>query len=123
MTMPKDRKASRTALIVLATALSLACRDKEPRVSIFQPENSTHFTAGDTIHFGSELNSGLDPGIVDSSGWRWVSSLDGDIGQGPRIDVTTLRAGKHEVTASVRHKLGTSTAHVTVFVDSARTSR
>jgi len=109
-------------LAVVALALT-ACRDKEPRLSVFQPEDAAHFTVGDTIHFASELNSGLDPGVIDSSAWHWVSSLDGDIGHGPRIDVTSLREGKHEVTASVKHRLGTSTAHVTVFVDTVRSNR
>lgn len=122
MTGVRDR-VSLTALAAVGLALNLACRDKEPRISVFQPENSTHFTVGDTIHFASELNSGLDPGAIDSSAWHWVSDLDGDIGHGPRIDVTSLRPGKHEVTASVRHRLGTSTTHVTVFVDTLRTNR
>jgi len=87
---------------------------------VFLPEESSRFTVGDTIHFASELNSDVDPGIVDSTNWRWVSNLDGEIGRGPRIDVATLRVGKHEVTATARHKLGESSAHVTFFVDPRR---
>ncbi len=110
-----------TASVIVSVSIA-GCRSKEPRLSIFQPEESTHFTQGDTIHFGSELNSDVDPGAaVDST--RWVSNLDGEIGHGWRIDATSLRVGKHEVTATVRHKLGESSAHVTFFVDAPRQNK
>jgi hypothetical protein len=114
----------RSAILTLSAAAALAstvgCRSKEPRLSVFSPAESSHFVKGDTIHFASELNSGLDPGVVDWSDWHWVSDIDGDIGHGPRIDVTSLTVGKHEVTASVRHRLGLTKASVRVFVDAAK---
>jgi hypothetical protein len=107
----------RSAPLLLLLALTGACRSKEPKLSVFSPKSSTHFTKGDTIHFASELNSEVDPGLVDSTAWQWVSDVDGVIGHGPRVETTSLTVGQHEVTAIVKHRLGTSHASVTVFVD------
>jgi hypothetical protein len=109
-----------TLSVAAAFASTAGCRSKEPRLSVFSPAESSHFVKGDTIHFASELNSDLDPGVIDSSDWHWVSDIDGDIGHGPRVDVTSLTVGKHEVTASVRHRLGLTKASVRVFVDAAK---
>ena len=108
---------------LVALAMTFACRAKEPRLSVFSPAPSSHFVQSDTIHFASELNSGLDPGPIGANAWRWVSNIDGEIGRGPRTDVSSLRVGKHEITASVKHRLGTSQASVTVFVDPPKLSK
>lgn len=115
MRKSRRRYLPRTAVFV-ALAI-LACRNKEPRLSVFYPAPSSHFVQGDTIHFASELNSGLDPGPIQPNAWRWVSNVDGEIGRGPRADVTSLRIGKHVITATVKHRLGISRDSVTVFVD------
>jgi hypothetical protein len=100
-----------------AMATALACRSKEPRLSVFSPPASSHFTKGDTIHFASELNSEMDPGPIKSDAWQWVSNRDGEIGRGPRVDVATLAVGEHKIIASVKHRLGVSRDSLTVFVD------
>jgi hypothetical protein len=112
---------SRTAVVVALAFL--ACRSKEPRLSVFYPAPSSHFVQGDTIHFASELNSELDPGPIKPNAWRWVSNIDGEIGRGPRADVTSLRIGKHVITATVEHRLGISRDSVTVFVDPPKITR
>ncbi len=119
-----NRLAATGVLIGLVTVMTaVGCRRNEPKLSVFQPAESSHFARGDTIHFASELNSQKDPGRIDQGAWRWVSDIDGDIGRGPRIDASNLSVGEHQVTASVRHNLGVSRARVTVFVDSTGTTK
>ena len=100
-----------------AIAMTLACRSKDPRLSIFSPPASSHFVQGDTIHLASELNSELDPGVINDKDWRWASNLDGELGSGPRLDVTSLSVGKHQIRATAKHRLGISEDSVTVIVD------
>jgi hypothetical protein len=100
-----------------------SCRSKEPRLTISSPEESTRFTQGDTIHFAADLNSNVDPGVIPYQNWHWASDLDGELGRAPRVDVTSLRVGKHDVTLTVRHRLGESSAHVTFFVDAPRQNK
>jgi hypothetical protein len=111
------------ALAVVVVAIMTACRNHEPRLSVFSPPPSAHFVQGDTVHFASELNSESDPGVIKSDAWRWVSNVDGEIGRGPRVDVTSLSVGKHMVTASVTHALGVSQESVTVFVEPRQVTR
>lgn len=115
--MRKDTGSYFVRTAALVALAFLACRGKEPRLSVFYPAPSSHFVQGDTIHFASELNSGLDPGQIKPDAWRWVSNIDGEIGRGPRADVTSLQIGKHVITATVKHQLGISQDSVTVFVD------
>jgi hypothetical protein len=105
-------------LAVAAATTVFACRESGPRLTVFLPKQSAHFTRGDTVHFAAELNSDVDFGVIDRDAWRWMSSVDGEIGTGPRLDTPALSVGEHQVTASVRHKLGLSSDSVTIFVDS-----
>jgi hypothetical protein len=106
-------------LALLAVVSAPGCKDKGPHVTIGIPQNESHFALGDTIHFAADLNSDTDPGRISLDAWRWVSDRDGQLGTSPRLDTPNLSAGKHVVTVSVPHRLGTSSASVTVFVDSA----
>lgn len=111
------RTALLAVLIILASAT--ACREHGTRLTIGIPKNDSHFARGDTIHFAADLNSDKDPGPISAGAWHWVSDKDGDLGTSPRLDTPNLSPGKHVVTVSVPHRLGTSSASVTVFVDSA----
>lgn len=113
-----QRSVIRLLLAAAASTTVFACRDSEPKLTVFFPNQSSHFARGDTVHFAAELNSDVDFGVIDRDAWRWVSNVDGEIGKGPRLDTPDLSVGEHEVTASVRHKLGLSSASVTIFVDS-----
>jgi hypothetical protein len=115
----RNRSVGNAGTLSVVVILTLAgCRGEGPELTIAFPSQSSHSARGDTIHFVSELNSNVDPGVVNPGDWHWVSDLDGEIGRGPRIDTPNLRAGEHHITASVRHRLGLSQATVTVFVDS-----
>jgi leucyl aminopeptidase (aminopeptidase T) len=106
-------------ILIAAIALTTmaACRSEGPRLTVAAPAQSSHFTRGDTVHFVAELNSDLDFGVIDQSAWQWESDKDGQLGRGPRVDTPNLSVGEHHVTATVPHKLGVSSAQVTVFVD------
>ncbi len=112
--------AIRVFLGVVVLTISLACRDRDkgPKLTVGLPKPSSHFTRGDTVHFAADLNSDVDFGAIPPSAWRWVSDIDGELGREPRVSTPNLSAGEHQVTASVRHKLGLSRARVTIFVDS-----
>jgi hypothetical protein len=105
-------------LAAASSATVVGCRDSGPKLTVFLPKQSSHFARGDTVHFAAELNSDVDFGVIDRGAWRWVSSVDGEIGTGPRLDTPNLSVGEHQVTASVRHKLGLSSDSVTIVVDS-----
>lgn len=115
-----QRPAIAVIFAVVASTAALACRDRGPKLTIGIPKQSSHFVRGDTIHFAADLNSDIDPGHIESDAWRWVSDRDGELARDPRLDTPNLSVGEHQITASVQHQLGTSTAHVTVFVDSIR---
>ncbi len=117
------RAAIAVILAVGAWTAALACRDKGPKLTVGLPPQSSHFARGDTIHFAADLNSDVDPGIIPPGAWRWVSDKDGELAREPRLDTPNLSVGEHHITASVRHKLGLSEAHVTVFVDSVSTRK
>jgi hypothetical protein len=113
-----QRPAIAFVFAVLASTTAVACREHGPKLTIGIPKQSSHFPWGDTIHFAADLNSDVDFGHIERDAWRWVSDRDGELARHPRLDTPNLSVGEHQITASVRHQLGTSTAQVTVFVDS-----
>jgi hypothetical protein len=123
MTMWNRRAAFAVVFAVIGSTAALACRESGPKLTVGIPKEGSHFAQGDTIHFSADLNSDVDFGIIDQGAWSWASDKDGELAKGPRLDTPNLTVGEHHVTASVRHKLGLSEAHVTVFVDSASTKK
>ena len=123
MIMRNHGLALAVAFAAIGSTAALACRESGPKLTVGIPKEGSHFAQGDTIHFSSDLNSDVDFGVIDQDAWRWASDKDGELAKGPRLDTPNLTVGEHHVTASVRHKLGLSEAHVTVFVDSASTKK
>jgi hypothetical protein len=121
MIMWNHRSALVVVFAVLASTAALACRESGPKLTVGIPKDASHFAQGDTIHFAADLNSNVDFGRVEQ--WRWVSDRDGELSKEPRLDTPKLSVGEHHITATARHKLGLSEAHVTVFVDSAITRK
>ena len=118
MTMWNQRSAIRVLFAVVALTAALSCRDKGPTVTIAFPAQSSHFTQGDTVDFSADLNSDKDFGVIAPGAWRWISDIDGELGRNSSISTPALSVAEHQVTASVRHRLGLSRARVVVFVDS-----
>lgn len=121
MTMWNHRSALAVVFPVIGSTAALACRERGPKLTVGIPKEGSHFTRGDTIRFAAYLNSDVDFGIIDQDAWSWASDKDGELAKGPPLDTPNLSVGEHHITASVRHKLGLSEAHVTVFVDSVST--
>lgn len=118
MTIRNRRFPIRALLAAGVLATGLACRNTGPTVTILFPAQSSHFAAGDTVDFSADLNSDIDFGVIPTSAWRWISDIDGELGRGPTLSTPSLSVAEHQVTASVRHRLGLSRARVTLFVDS-----
>ncbi|HEV7836825.1 MAG TPA: hypothetical protein VGO75_02060, partial [Gemmatimonadaceae bacterium] len=113
MTVRNYRPAAAVVFAVLASTAALACRESGPKLTVGIPKDNSHFPRGETIHFAADLNSNVDFGVIDQDAWRWASDRDGELAKGPRLDTPNLSVGEHHITASVRHKLGLSEAHVT----------
>ncbi len=118
MTTWKQHSGISVLFAVVALATGVGCRDKGPSVTIVLPAESSHFARGDTVDFAADLNGTTDLGVIPSNAWRWVSDIDGELGRDSIISAPSLSVAEHQVTASVRHRLGLSRARVVVFVDS-----
>jgi len=118
-----NRRSIGYLFAVAVSIAALACRDSGPKLTVFYPKESSRFVRGDTVHFAAEVNSDVDFGVIGENGWLWASNVDGEIGKGPRLYTPNLSVGEHRITASVRHKLGSSSDSVTIFVDSVRTKK
>ena len=69
-----------------------------PVVAITAPAEGATFVPGDTVHFTGSASDAEDGDITASI--VWTSDLDGQLGFGGSIDVTSLRAGTHTITAT-----------------------
>jgi hypothetical protein len=118
MTIRNQHFPIRALFAAGALTTGLSCRDSGPTVTIAFPAQSSHFAQGDTVDFAADLNGHIALGAIPSSAWRWISDIDGELGRDSIISTPTLSVAEHQVTASVRHRLGLSRARVTVFVDS-----
>ncbi len=70
-----------------------------PVVTILQPLNGSMKEIGQTITFRGTAEDPEDGTI--SNLIQWISSLDGVLGTGSTLDVSSLRAGEHTITAQV----------------------
>ena len=71
-----------------------------PTVAIGQPADGALFNEGVSINFqGTASDPGEDGDLTASI--LWSSDQDGPLGVGGSIDVSTLSAGAHTITASV----------------------
>jgi hypothetical protein len=118
MIMRNQRSGASLLIAVVALTTILSCRDKGPRVTIAYPPQSSHFVQGDTVDFSADLNGEMNFGVIPSGAWRWISDVDGELGRDSIISTPNLSVAEHQITASVRHRLGLSRARVVVFVDS-----
>lgn len=83
--------------------------NQPPVVSIIRPTDGTIFSAGQPATF---TGSGIDveDGFLSGAALTWVSSLDGPIGQGDSIEVSTLQAGAHDITLTALDSGGATDA-------------
>ena len=69
-----------------------------PVVTILEPTNGTKITLGDSVDFSGQAIDPEDGNI--SSAMTWQSSINGHLGIGPNIVVSSLSQGVHTITAS-----------------------
>ena len=79
--------------------LPLTPPNQPPVVTITAPPDGSTFNQGDNINFTGTANDPEDGTI--SANIQWSSDLDGALGSGASINVSTLSLGVHTITASV----------------------
>jgi hypothetical protein len=85
------------------TDLTLAIPEKAPKVLILSPVHGAERPAGRPVDLRAQA---IDPedGVIDGVVWR--SDLDGEIGIGSLVSVSTLSMGVHQLTASASDSSG-----------------
>jgi hypothetical protein len=88
-----------------------------PVVTINSPADNSSFDAGTTISFQASATDIEDDDAALTGAVEWNSDLDGALGTGGTLDVSTLSSGAHVVTASVTDsggETGSATVNVTI---------
>jgi hypothetical protein len=101
---------------VVATDQVVVLVDAAPTLAITGPASGQTFQPGDEIVLTATASDPED-GAFDST-IQWSSSLDGPLGTGATLPVTTLSSGTHTITAAVedaQHQ--TASDLITVIVD------
>ena len=89
-----------------------------PSLAITAPANGSTFTAGTTVTFSGTANDAEDGNL--SSTIHWTSNVDGSLGDGASIQVSSLSVGVHTITASVTDSSGApASASITTTVNPA----
>jgi len=77
-----------------------------PTVTIAAPSNGSSSTETDPVAFAATASDTEDGSLTASIAWS--SSLDGALGSGGSLNLTTLSVGSHVITASVTDSHGSS---------------
>lgn len=87
-----------------------------PTIQIVAPTTGATFESGQSVQLSGNAQDRVDGNL--SAGIEWSSSLDGPLGTGATLTVTSLRAGSHVITAKVTDSSATvATATVTIAVE------
>lgn len=103
LTMLKKLSANKVGLkfFCLFLIFSAFCLAGCSRVNILKPSDGATFTSGQTIEFEGKITRSIETGGADrSNALSWNSSIDGHMGDGRSLNVSTLRTGTHRITAS-----------------------
>jgi serine protease len=82
-----------------ATESIVANANTPPALNITAPANGASVVGGTTVTFSGTANDAEDGNI--SSSIQWTSSVNGPLGMGASIQLSTLSEGSHTITASV----------------------
>ncbi len=92
---------------------------KAPQAHIVSPEAGDAFITGQQVMLVGEAYD-VEDGILPEGALAWSSDVEGDLGSGPHLAVTTLHPGAHVITLRATDSDGKAgTATVTVFVRTA----
>ena len=101
-----------------ATVFSRAAANSAPVVTIDAPADGAGFVAGETISFSATASDDEDGDL--SASLSWTSDLDGYLGSGPTLELATLSAGTHLISAAVSDAGGLSGSDaITITVSEA----
>lgn len=103
VTMLNKLSASKVGLkfFCLFLIFSAFCLTGCSRVNILKPGDGATFTSGQSIEFEGKITRSIETGGADrSDALSWDSSIDGHMGDGRSLNVSTLRTGTHRITAS-----------------------
>ncbi|HYH44945.1 MAG TPA: PxKF domain-containing protein, partial [Thermoanaerobaculia bacterium] len=90
-----------------ALSSGFAVPSKLPAVEILGPSAGEIFRLGDLVWMRAHAYD-ADDGILDGDAVRWTSSLDGALGSGASLPLTTLSAGRHTLTVEASDRNGNS---------------
>jgi arylsulfatase A-like enzyme len=72
-----------------------------PEVTITAPSSGSSFDEGESIGFTATATDAEDNNATLTAAISWTSNVDGALGTGGSINVSTLSAGSHQITAAV----------------------
>ncbi|MBN2508248.1 MAG: HYR domain-containing protein [Verrucomicrobia bacterium] len=102
--------------VASAVAGPFTVEPKPPLVMILTPHAGARVPKTATLHLSGRAY-GVGQGVLtDEAAYRWSSSLDGDLGTGPRLQAGGLSLGTNRISLSVTHDLLTATASVEVII-------
>jgi len=78
----------------------------EPTLTVTAPADGYNSTEGASVSFAATASDAEDGDLTPSI--TWSSDLDGPLGAGGSLALTTLQAGAHTITVSVTDSLGAS---------------
>jgi len=89
--------------------------NEAPAAVINSPAEMTKFAQGARITLSGSSNDPED-GLLGEDSLLWHSSIDGDIGTGSQIDLTTLSVGEHLITLTARDSKGSEAKATTNII-------
>ncbi|GAB1268389.1 hypothetical protein NBRC116493_16420 [Aurantivibrio infirmus] len=95
---------------VVLTATGGVPSNTAPSVNIIAPTGASSFPQGQTVIFSAMANDAEDGDL--SSSIQWSSNLDGILGSGGLINVSSLSLGPHQITASITDLDGSMSTNV-----------
>ena len=88
-------------------SINITITNNAPVVNITSPSNGANIAAGTNINFVASATDAEDDNTTLTASIAWSSNVDGALGNGGSINVSTLTVGSHTITASVTDSDGT----------------
>jgi hypothetical protein len=108
-----ELEASDTVQVIVEAAAG----NNVPVVTINSPADNSSFVAGATVSFQASATDDEDDDATLTGAIEWSSDIDGALGTGGTLDVSTLSVNTHVVTASVTDSgaaTGSESVNVTI---------
>jgi hypothetical protein len=110
---PGSLLPTRTAVSRAFTIAPEAGKACQLQVAVTSPQNGSTFAAGHPTFLAAQAYFGQPP-----YAFAWASSLDGPLGTGPSLTISTLSPGDHQITATVQdagQDTGQDSVNITVI--------